>query len=103
MPCDHDIPSATWTRQAVAELMAKRVGVDLTLQGVGQYLRSNYKFSDQLVLAAVLDVQDARDALTPRAAAGLTTGLSRECVLDGDIDLKHLLRFVARGDPAKGR
>jgi hypothetical protein len=39
MPCDHDIASATWTRQAVAELIAKHVGVDLTLQGVGQYLR----------------------------------------------------------------
>jgi transposase len=39
MPCDHDIASATWTRQAVAELIAKRLGVDLTLQGVGQYLR----------------------------------------------------------------
>jgi transposase len=39
MPGDHDIASATWTRQAVAELIAKRVGVDLTVQGVGQYLR----------------------------------------------------------------
>jgi transposase len=39
MPCDHDIASATWTRQAVAELMAKRMGVELTVQGVGQYLR----------------------------------------------------------------
>ena len=39
LPCDHDIASATWTRQAVAEWMAKRWGVDLTLQGVGQYLR----------------------------------------------------------------
>jgi hypothetical protein len=39
MPCDHHIASATWTRQAVAELIAKRMGVDLTLQGVGQYLR----------------------------------------------------------------
>lgn len=39
LPRDHDIPSATWTRQAVAELMAKRMGVELTLQGVGQYLR----------------------------------------------------------------
>ena len=39
LPSDHDIPSATWTRQAVAELIAKRVGVDLTLQGVGKYLR----------------------------------------------------------------
>ena len=38
-PSDHDIPSATWTRQAVAELIANRVGVDLTVQGVGQYLR----------------------------------------------------------------
>ena len=39
MPCDHDIASATWTRQAVAELIVKRMGVDMTLQGVGQYLR----------------------------------------------------------------
>jgi hypothetical protein len=39
LPPDHDIASATWTRQAVAELIAKRMGVDLTLQGVGQYLR----------------------------------------------------------------
>jgi transposase len=39
MPGDHDIPSATWTRQAVAELIAKRLGINLTLQGVGQYLR----------------------------------------------------------------
>jgi transposase len=39
LPCDPDIASATWTRQAVAELMAKRMGVELTLQGVGQYLR----------------------------------------------------------------
>jgi transposase len=39
MPCDHDIPSATWTRQAVAALIDKRMGIDLTLQGVGQYLR----------------------------------------------------------------
>jgi transposase len=39
LPCDPDIASATWTRQAVAELMAKRMGVELILQGVGQYLR----------------------------------------------------------------
>jgi transposase len=39
LPRDHDIASATWTRQAVAELMAKRMGVELTVQGVGQYLR----------------------------------------------------------------
>jgi transposase len=39
VPGDHDIASATWTRRAVAELIAKRVGVDLTLQGVGKYLR----------------------------------------------------------------
>jgi transposase len=39
LPRDHDLPSATWTRQAVAELIANRVGVELTLQGVGQYLR----------------------------------------------------------------
>ena len=38
-PLDHDISSATWTRQAVAELIAKQCGVDLTLPGVGKYLR----------------------------------------------------------------
>jgi hypothetical protein len=38
-PCDPDIASATWTRQAVAELIAKEVGVELTVQGVGKYLR----------------------------------------------------------------
>jgi hypothetical protein len=38
-PCDHDIASATWTRQAVAELIVKEVGLELTLQGVGKYLR----------------------------------------------------------------
>jgi len=39
LPRDHDIASARWTRQAVAELIANHVGVELTLQGVGQYLR----------------------------------------------------------------
>jgi transposase len=39
LPSDHDIASATWTRPAVAELIAKRAGVELTVQGVGQYLR----------------------------------------------------------------
>jgi transposase len=39
LPSDHDIASATWTRQAVAELIAKWAGVELTVQGVGQYLR----------------------------------------------------------------
>jgi transposase len=39
LPCDHDIAIAMWTRQAVAELIAKHTGVELTLQGVGQYLR----------------------------------------------------------------
>jgi transposase len=39
LPGDHDIAKATWTRRAVAELIAKRVGVRLTLQGVGKYLR----------------------------------------------------------------
>ena len=32
-PCDHDIPSAAWTRQAVAELIAKRMGIDFDLAG----------------------------------------------------------------------
>lgn len=36
---DPDIASATWTRQAVAELMANRFGIELTVQGVRQYLR----------------------------------------------------------------
>jgi len=39
VPGDHDIASATWTRRAVADLIAKREGVELTLQGVGKYLR----------------------------------------------------------------
>jgi transposase len=39
LPCDHDIASATWTRQAAAELIAKRMGIELTWQGVGKYLR----------------------------------------------------------------
>jgi hypothetical protein len=33
------IASGTWTRQAVAELIASRFGIKLTLQGVGKYLR----------------------------------------------------------------
>lgn len=38
-PEDHEIPLAAWTRQAVAELIRQRCGVELTLQGVGKYLR----------------------------------------------------------------
>jgi transposase len=38
-PQQQQIASATWTRQAVAELIASRVDIDLTLQGVGKYLR----------------------------------------------------------------
>jgi transposase len=38
-PQQHQIASATWTRQAVAELIASRLGIELTLQGVGKYLR----------------------------------------------------------------
>ena len=38
-PLDHDIPSATWTRPAVAALIAKQCDVELTLPGVGNYLR----------------------------------------------------------------
>jgi transposase len=38
-PQRHQIASATWTRQAVAELIASRLGIELTLQGVGKYLR----------------------------------------------------------------
>lgn len=39
VPGDHDIASATWTRRAVADLIAKREGVELTLQGIGKSLR----------------------------------------------------------------
>lgn len=38
-PTEQQIASATWTRQAVAELIASRLGLELTLQGVGKYLR----------------------------------------------------------------
>jgi transposase len=39
LPSDHKIANTTWTRRAVAALIAKRVGIHLTLQGVGKYLR----------------------------------------------------------------
>ena len=38
-PQQQQIASATWTRQAVTELIASRLGIELTLQGVGKYLR----------------------------------------------------------------
>jgi transposase len=38
-PQEQQIASATWTRQAVAELIASHFGIELTLQGVGKYLR----------------------------------------------------------------
>lgn len=38
-PQQQEIASATWTRPAVAELIASRLGLELTLQGVGKYLR----------------------------------------------------------------
>jgi transposase len=38
-PQEQQIASATWTRQAVAELIASRLGIELTLQGVSKYLR----------------------------------------------------------------
>jgi transposase len=38
-PQEQQIASATWTRQAVAELIASRLGIELTVQGVGTYLR----------------------------------------------------------------
>jgi len=38
-PHQQQIASATWTRPAVAELIASRLGMELTLQGVGKYLR----------------------------------------------------------------
>ena len=37
-PPEQHIASGTWTRQAVAELIASRFGIELTLQGVGKYL-----------------------------------------------------------------
>jgi transposase len=38
-PQEHQIALATWTRQAVGELIASRLGIELSLQGVGKYLR----------------------------------------------------------------
>jgi transposase len=38
-PPQQQIASATWTRQAVAELIVSHLGIELTLQGVGKYLR----------------------------------------------------------------
>jgi transposase len=38
-PQEQQIASGTWSRQAVAELIASRVGIELTVQGVGMYLR----------------------------------------------------------------
>ena len=38
-PQQQQIASATWTRPAVAELIASRLGIELTVQGVGKYLR----------------------------------------------------------------
>lgn len=38
-PQEQQIASATWTRQAVAELIVSRFDIELTLQGVGKYLR----------------------------------------------------------------
>jgi len=38
-PTEQNLPSGTWTRQAIAELIERRLGVELTLQGVGKYLR----------------------------------------------------------------
>jgi hypothetical protein len=38
-PSEQHLPSGTWTRQAIAELIERRLGVELTLQGVGKYLR----------------------------------------------------------------
>jgi transposase len=37
-PQEQQIASATWTWQAVAELIVSRLGIELTLQGVGKYL-----------------------------------------------------------------
>jgi transposase len=37
-PSEQNLPWGTWTRQAVAELMTRRLGIDMTLQGVGKYL-----------------------------------------------------------------
>jgi transposase len=38
-PQEQQIASGTWTRQAVAELIASRLGIELSVQGVGKYLR----------------------------------------------------------------
>ena len=35
-PTEQHLPSGTWTRQAIAELIERRLGVELTLQGVGK-------------------------------------------------------------------
>jgi transposase len=37
-PNDYDIPSALWTRQAVAELIKKQIGIDMPIRTVGEYL-----------------------------------------------------------------
>jgi len=37
-PQDHQIALATWTREAVAQLIEQRYHISLTLQGVGKYL-----------------------------------------------------------------
>ena len=37
-PSEQDLPWGTWTRQAVAALIARRLDIDMTLQGVGKYL-----------------------------------------------------------------
>jgi transposase len=38
-PRQQQIASAMWTRQAVDELIASRLGIELTLQRMGKYLR----------------------------------------------------------------
>ena len=38
-PTEQNLPSGTWTRQAIAELIERRLGVALTLQGVSKSLR----------------------------------------------------------------
>ena len=38
-PHEQQIASATWTRQAVADLIASRLGLELSVQGVGKSLR----------------------------------------------------------------
>ena len=37
-PEDYEVPSALWTRQAVAELIEKKLGIKMPIRTVGEYL-----------------------------------------------------------------